>query len=535
MHKLVVLSGPVAVGKTSFGNALQTRFAIEKISTRRYIVAHTGCAEERAALQTAGDDLDRKTGGKWVADAVSEQSAGVSEETVLLVDSARIAAQVEKLRERFGRDSVRHVHLTAPDDVLEARYLARPAAVREFATYAEVKRSPTEAAIGSLEHIADVIVDTSTGTSSSQVANAVEGWLTTPDQREQLVDVFVGAQYGSEGKGNVCAFVAREYDVLMRIGGPNAGHKVKEPPYKYVQLPSGTGRNPDAQVLIGAGSTILLDVLLKEIDDHPWLKNPERLVIDRQAMIIEEADKQLEGNLLGPISSTKQGVGAATARKVMGRGVPVPWGPPVRLAKDVSELASYVGDTKAELDRAYVKRHRIMLEGTQGTYLSIHHGEYPKVTSRETTAAGCLSDAGISIRRVRKIFLVARTYPIRVHGDSGPMGIEITWDLVGARSGLDTKEIEDLKEREVGTISGKPRRVAEFDWDLMRRSAEINGSTDIALTFVDYLHKSNQSAKNVQSLTQDAQKFVADVERVTGLPVSLISVGFGGEFMIDRR
>ncbi len=533
MHKLVVLSGPIAAGKTSFGEALQGRFAIQKISTRKYILAHTDCAEERAALQAAGDTLDRITGGQWVADAVMEQSAGASEEElVLLVDSARIVGQVQKLREQFGSDSVRHVHLKAPEYILEARYLARSPEMREFATYAEAKQSPTEAAVGALEQVADVVIDTSTAKPPSQVAKAVEGWLTTPQHREQLVDVFVGAQYGSEGKGNVCAFVAREYGVLMRIGGPNAGHKVKEPPYKYVQLPSGTWTNPNAQVLIGAGSTILLDVLLKEIDDHPWLKHPGRLVIDRQAMVIEDDDKKLEEQLLGPISSTKQGVGAATARKVIGRGVPVPWGPPVKLAGVVAELAPYIGDTKAELDRAYLKRTRVMLEGTQGTYLSIHHGAYPKVTSRETTAAGCLSDAGISMRRVRKIFLVARTYPIRVGGESGPMGIEINWDIVAKRSGQDAVV---LTKREVGTISGSPRRVAEFDWDLIRRSAEINGATDIALTFVDYLQKSNESAKDIQSLTQDTQNFVADVERVTGCPVSLISVGFGREFMIDRR
>lgn len=532
MRRLVVLSGPIAAGKTSFGAALQNRFAVQKIATRQYILRHKNCPEDRAALQVAGDELDIDTGGQWVADAAVEQSADVSEDTILLVDSARIAPQVEKLRAQFGRESVRHVHLRAPDEVLEKRYLARPPQGREFATYAEAKQSATEAAVGELQQIADVVVDTSAMQPASQVAQAVDGWLTAPSQQEQLVDVFVGAQYGSEGKGNVCAFLAREYGVLMRIGGPNAGHKVKEPEYKYVQLPSGTGTNPNAQILIGAGSTILLPVLLREIDDHPWLKEPGRLVIDAQAMIIEEDDKTFEEKFLTSISSTKQGVGAATARKVIGRGDKMPWGSPVRLARNTAELKAYVGDTKAALDKAYLKKTRVMLEGTQGTLLSIHHGFYPSVTSRETTATGCMSDAGISMRRVRKIFLVVRTYPIRVGGNSGPMGIEISWDEVAARSGLDAKE---LKAREVGTISGTPRRVAEFDWDLIRQSAEWNGATDIALTFADYLQKSNESAKDFPSLAPGTQSFVADLERVTGCPVSLISVGFGRDYMIDRR
>ena len=37
-----------------------------------------------------------------------------------------------------------------------------------------------------------------------------------------------------------------------------------------------------------------------------------------------------------------------------------------------------------------------MLEGTQGTDLSIHHGHDPNVTARETTAAGCLVLFGTS-------------------------------------------------------------------------------------------------------------------------------------------
>jgi hypothetical protein len=47
-----------------------------------------------------------------------------------------------------------------------------------------------------------------------------------PPSAEQLVDVLIGGQYGSEGKGNNAYRLAPEYDVLMRVGGPNAGHKV---------------------------------------------------------------------------------------------------------------------------------------------------------------------------------------------------------------------------------------------------------------------------------------------------------------------
>ena len=45
-----------------------------------------------------------------------------------------------------------------------------------------------------------------------------------------LVDVLVGGQYGSEGKGNILGHIAPEYDLFVRVGGPNAGHQVYAEP-----------------------------------------------------------------------------------------------------------------------------------------------------------------------------------------------------------------------------------------------------------------------------------------------------------------
>jgi adenylosuccinate synthase len=95
------------------------------------------------------------------------------------------------------------------------------------------------------------------------------------------------------------------------------------------------------------------------------------------------------------------------------------------LAGDSRELAQYLRATAEVLDDAHARGDRIMLEGTQGTALSLHHGRYPHVTSRDTTASGCLAEAGINPRRVRRVVVVCRTYPIRVGGPSGPMGQEI--------------------------------------------------------------------------------------------------------------
>ena len=88
-------------------------------------------------------------------------------------------------------------------------------------------------------------------------------------------------------------------------------------PIKYVQIPSGTAANPDAKILIGAGATINVDRVLQEIGDLGL--TPDRLSIDPNAIIIEESDIQFESKTLEVIGSTKQGVGAATARKILCR------------------------------------------------------------------------------------------------------------------------------------------------------------------------------------------------------------------------
>ena len=86
-----------------------------------------------------------------------------------------------------------------------------------------------------------------------------------------------------------------------------------------------------------------------------------------------------------------------------------------KLAKDLGpefrELRPYLGSTAVRLEKAYACGEKILLEGTQGTGLSIFHGDYPSVTSRDTTVSGCLSEAGIGPRRVNRIVLVCRTYP----------------------------------------------------------------------------------------------------------------------------
>jgi adenylosuccinate synthase len=63
----------------------------------------------------------------------------------------------------------------------------------------------------------------------------------------------------------------------------------------------------------------------------------------------------------------------------------------------------------------------------------------------------------------------------------------------------------------------------------------LNGPTDIALTFADYIDAKNSTAQRLEQLTPDTIRFIEEVEAVTGAPVSLISTRFGPRSIIDRR
>ncbi len=238
-----------------------------------------------------------------------------------------------------------------------------------------------------------------------------------------------------------------------------------------------------------------------------------------------------EAELFSNISSTAQGVGIASARKLTGRS-DYKDGRERFLAKDCGDLEPFLGSAREVLADAFVHRRRILLEGTQGTSLSLHHGPYPHVTSRDTTVAGCLADAGIAPANVRRVIMVCRTYPIRVGGPSGDMEFEVDMEEISRRSRIPS---DSLVRAERTTTTNKSRRIAEFDWVQFKDSVQLNGPTDIALTFVDYFDVANRDAYRFEQLTDETIRFVEEVERVSGRPVSMLSTAFDWRNVIDRR
>ena len=533
IEQLVAISGSVSSGKSTLCNLLEEKFRVHHLKTRDILMKRDDAQKlERKALQEFGEKLDERTGGSWVREGIDAQIRTL--DGMASVDAVRIRAQIDELRKSYGSNRVVHVHLTAPENVLSQRYKNRPPrGIQELKSYKAVMANATESRIEELASIADIVVDTDRCTKKDVLTRVAARLHLYATGNCRSVDVIVGGQYGSEGKGHIASYLAPEYGLLVRVGGPNAGHTVfDEPsPAKFHHLPSGT-RHSNARLLLGPGAVINAERLMDEVSQDDV--SATRLSIDPQAMIIQDEDVRAErgrGGIVSRIGSTGQGVGAALARKIRERKPGK-----VELARDTALLKPFIRPAQEVLEEAFRADKKVLLEGTQGTGLSLHHGTYPFVTSRDTTVSGCLAEAGISPSRVRRIVLVCRTYPIRVESPagatSGPMQQEIDWAVVAKRSGLAKKK---LLKAEKTTTTERQRRVGEFEWASLREAVALNGPTDIALTFADYIHMDNSRARRFEQLNEDTIRFIEEMEAVAGAPVSLVSTRFDWRSIIDRR
>ncbi len=334
--------------------------------------------------------------------------------------------------------------------------------------------------------------------------------------------VVVGGQYGSEGKGKVSAFITKQenIDICVRCGGPNSGHSFVDENGKNVvlrQLPTGFV-NPRTRLLIPAGALIDPAVLKQEIES---LRLPrERVGIDRKCFIIEEKDREKEQTLRlrQRLSSTLCGVGAAQSRRVLRSE-------DARLARDVSReypwMSQYLTDVSDEVNTALDGEKKVLIEGTQGFGLSLYHSDhYPKTTSRDTTAAGFLSEVGASPLWVKEIIVVFTTFPIRVAGEqAGQLEHEINWDQLQKESNYP----HQIEERT--SVTHKIRRVGRFEWENACKALKINKPTRIAINGLDYLNVLNRGAQRWDDLTIDAKGFVERLYKISQIPCSFLGTG----------
>ena len=340
--------------------------------------------------------------------------------------------------------------------------------------------------------------------------------------------VIVGGQFGSEGKGKICAYLSLRDDVdaVVRCGSTNSGHTVimEDRKWELRMIPAGFV-NPRSILMLPAGAMIDPRVLRREIEETGVTR--DRLIVDKNAGILEPADIDAEKqmNLIGQFGSTQSGVGYAISRRVLRKA-------DFRLAKDVKELLDFarVGDVSAVVNELLESDREVIIEGTQGFGLSLYHTpHYPYATSRDTTASGFLAEVGVGPRYVDEVVVAFRTFPIRVAGNSGPLANEVTWSCVQHYSGY------PYPLGELPTTTKRLRRVAKFDPAILKRGVMINGATRLAMHGADYIRFSDKSQTEFDALTPATKDFINQVQHATGVPIAFIGTGPSNSELIDRR
>jgi adenylosuccinate synthase len=295
--------------------------------------------------------------------------------------------------------------------------------------------------------------------------------------------VIAGGQYGSEGKGLIAGYLSQWEErplMAVRVGGPNAGHTVWSDgqEFKFQSLPVAAVMRPNSRLIIAAGSEVEQGQLDKERDWVADLDIQERLLVDGQATIIDPSHQGFHDS-----SNKYGGTGKGTNRARAARAV-----------RDAELVYSWegmpgapqIGDTTSVMRQWLQNDGCVLIEGTQGYGLGTHAGEYPFCTGNDCTAIDFLAMCGLSpwAPYVEEFepWVVYRTYPIRVSGNSGPFHAgELTWEELAERHGAHIRP-------EQTTVTKKTRRVGEWDKQLAQDSMIANGGRiRAALTFFDYV------------------------------------------------
>jgi adenylosuccinate synthase len=198
----------------------------------------------------------------------------------------------------------------------------------------------------------------------------------------------------------------------------------------------------------------------------------------------------------------------------------------------------------------------LLFEGAQGSLLDIDHGTYPYVTSSTTTAGGASSGSGVGPRDLDYVLGIVKAYTTRV--GAGPFPTEL-FDEDGDRLGE--------RGNEFGATTGRKRRCGWLDMVSLKRSLEINSVTGICITKLDVLDGfetikictsyvldgeevttppvgadamarceprymevpgwpgSTVGATTYDALPVQARDYLETIERLSGLPIDLVSTG----------
>lgn len=211
-------------------------------------------------------------------------------------------------------------------------------------------------------------------------------------------------------------------------------------------------------------------------------------------------------------------------------------------------------NTEYLVNESAAKGKKILAEGAQGTMLDLDFGSYPYVTSSNTISAGACTGLGISPKTIGEIFGIFKAYCTRV--GTGPFPTEL-FDETG----------DSLRKigHEFGSTTGRPRRCGWLDIPALKYSIMLNGITKLFMTKADVLsgfetikictaYKINgkitkevpyiqdESVEPVyiempgwredlskitdyELLPSQLKNIISFIEKETGVPVSIVSVG----------
>jgi adenylosuccinate synthase len=436
------------------------------------------------------------------------------------------------------------------------------------------------------------------------------------------ITVIEGEQRGDEGKGRFVDMLIPDYDIGTRFnGGDNAGHTVVSPEgevYKLHGLPTSV-IYPDKKSVIGNGTVINPTRLTKEIENlnrQNTSVDPCNLLISSAAHLIMPhhiIEDHLREAGEGKQGSTKSGIAQAYAAKynrtglraesinndrdqllhLAARGIKQQIknkhaiekqiGEEISLgnidtqdviyefAEAVDQLGKFVTDTSLFLNRELKSGKSILAEGAQAFLLDIDHGMYPYVTSSSTTAGGVGPGLGVPCRAIDRVIGVSKA--IQSHVGGGPFVTEITHPETLERLHGDMTKVD----AEMGTTTGRIRRLGHLDLAQIKRSQMINGTDEMAVTKLDWVSRYEdeipicvaytrkgkrldiapdaayklvestpiyeflpgwkediQGVKEFKDLPKNAQKYIEFIEFITGLHVTMIGVGPGRDQVIVR-
>ncbi len=229
-------------------------------------------------------------------------------------------------------------------------------------------------------------------------------------------------------------------------------------------------------------------------------------------------------------------------------------------AAHARHLAAYITDTSLYLHQRLSEGALVLAEGAQGTLLDLDHGTYPYVTSSSPTSGGAFSGLGLGPAFANRIVGVTKAFQTRV--GEGPFPTEVF--------GAEAERLRGTGENpwdEFGTTTGRPRRCGWLDLVLLRYAVRVNGLTELALTKLDVLSGLStvrlctaytaeaktyselplgpadlapfrpvyeelpgwsepvHSAQQLADLPPAARNYIRRIEELSGLPVTLVSVG----------